>query len=75
MNTEESRLLASAVYIINQVAMAAGAAERHLLKTFARVELNAKTDMVRVHLPQYLLDDSEKFLREHSKYIRQRRAG
>ena len=62
MTYDEQRLLRKSIYIINQLSIAFDESERRLTRNFERVKENARSDMVRLHLPHYLHGDSKKLI-------------
>lgn len=67
---EYKKLLSDAIYIINQLKMGFDQAEKHLEMNFRRVSKNRPDEMVRIHLPQYLDDDSAKFIANYKKIVK-----
>ena len=65
---ERSTLISDAVYIINQLCMGFAEAEKIVTMAGKRIKPNARDDMVRLHLPQYLHDDSTKFIKKWKQF-------
>jgi len=70
MTYKEKQLLSQAVYIINQLEMGFAAAEEKDKHFFKQIRKPSRDEMIRLFLPNYLYDDSKKFMRQFMSCVK-----